>query len=259
MNRPHDTSHEDSLRALLTGELEATSPEASALLRDCAECGERWEALRNAVDRLDAAGESERRTLSELAPHERDGDAGWIRASLDRLVEEHPHASEPSGSPGRSRDAAEPPGPTSSEPGTPTSTSRRVLRLAAAAAVLLVIAFLVRLGRDTGPVEPAPPPVWLGPEDGLRLLSPLGVVEGFERFQWERELESGESFELAIYDADEGDSGEALFLIELSENRWTPTPEERERLPARIVWEVTHLDAFGIVQAAERATASSSD
>ena len=114
-------------------------------------------------------------------------------------------------------------------PARPRDARRRAL-IALVAAAALVAVFLQLRGSTPGPVP-------LGPGH-VRILAPIGRVSSFSAFTWESSFPAGTRYEIVVTD----EHGHDLVKEKLGELRWSPPDEAR--LPARIRWTLSALDAL---------------
>jgi hypothetical protein len=213
----HPREHEELLAALLAGERRPGDPEVVRALRECARCRERWEHLRSAASRLDAAADEQHALLAGLAHADPAPGEERVLATLERLADGDGLGSR--------------------------RTSRRLAWLAAAALILAAAWGARRFLVDA--TEPRAP-AWLG-NGTLQLLAPRGEVAGgrFERFSWTYTGGVAARFTLRIGKLEDGQGGEWLIEHErLEETTWTPDAEDLEQLPPRIRWEVEAFDEF---------------
>jgi hypothetical protein len=220
----HPREHEELLADLLSGERRPAEAEVAERLRECSACREQWARLRDTAAHVGRAGAAQRAALAELEAGGPAADEELVRAALGRLAGEAAPAPRP---------------------------RRRVLAWLAAAAVLAVGLWLAR-GFLARPDER----VWLG-DGAFRGLAPSGEVASFERFSWEYTGPAADSFTLRVFALADGERGARILVKErLKETNWTPTAQERETLPGRILWEVDALDEFRSVLSSASARAS---
>jgi hypothetical protein len=214
VSSPHPPVHDDLMRAVRAGERDEAAPEFRQLLDTCPQCAASWGRLQGVAARLTAAARAQHRSIEAAARRPAGPGEERIDATLARLAREEPHRA--------------------------PRRSRRWLWLAAAGVVL---AGGLAWRAHFGPPEDQDHEVPLG--DGLRLLAPIGAVSAseFPDFRWEYDGDPPGGFELRIYSEDERD--EPVVTKLLKTRAWTPSPEERRALPARIIWEVDAIGAFG--------------
>lgn len=183
------------LEAVLTGERDASDPEVVALARESAEFDRRLSTLRETAALLDRTAEEARET----------------RRAAEELTS----------APGEDALLRLPRSP-------PRSARLAWIALAAAAAALL--AFVLLRGRRDGEREA---PVWIG-ADTVHVLRPRDQVDSYAPFVWEGRLPTRGEYRITIVDATDAGAGAILLQHRTVDTRWTPTPEELARLPARI-------------------------
>lgn len=214
MSARHAESHEMLLERVVTGDLTSSAPEVSARLAECPECRESLARMQSLIGSLTRAGELERETLREgfgadtrrAAPAEHEE---RIRALVRERI-------------ARQRGAS----------------VRRLVRvaLAAAAGIALVVLLYRRLAPDR------PGEVLLG-SDRIVCERPVGEAD-FGTFSWRFDLPSRGRFELRVWDDSSPEEAPPLVQeVDLTESRWTPEPEDVQRWPQRIRWEVRAYDA----------------
>jgi len=230
MSTNHDAEHETSVRDFFLAGRARSDPEVAELVAACPSCATRLDELERTAERVEAAGREQRAELLEAAKLDSAPGEERVAGVLERLAEEEPHASPP-----------QPELRSASPSAAPASPSRRWQTPLLAAAAVLLVAFVIRRVLQ----EPEET-VHLG-HGAPELVAPVAAVSDYGTFRWTYDGPRGGSFVLRIWDALLG-AGSAPILevdrIEAAE--WTPTPEGRERLPERILWEVEALDAFGV-------------
>lgn len=124
---------------------------------------------------------------------------------------------------------------------------RSYLRIAAAAAVLLVAGWFVAQDRKSGDGGEPQSPVMLG--QGLACVAPLEGASDFTRFAWTGERRRGASFELTVRD----ESGHELARFQdLETTEFRVSEKQASSWPDRIEWTIEQRDASGSL---ERSTA----
>jgi len=212
----HSHDHDALLQALATGELDPDGERARAELARCAECRAQAEVLLARVRRLEAAAAEQRRELAAAAALESAPGEDRVDALLASLAEAEP------------RPRRRP----------------RMVQLAAAALLLVAAGWWLARGAREEPRAPGPGAEYLG--TGLEIVGPSGPGQSFDRFSWSYDPRHEYGFALRIYSAN--DSGLPLIEEQTQTPEWSPSPDQSERLPDRIMWEVEALDAFGEVE-----------
>jgi hypothetical protein len=207
----HDESHEALLQEMSSGDLDAASHRARAVLSDCGECRRRWSETR---DLLASLADSDRERLEILASASRMGAApGEARAveALRRTI------------------------------AVPGNVRPRVGRwfLAAAGFVVLVAGLWFLRQRADVAVDD----VMLGTR-GIECVHPIGSVRSFAPFEWRYDAPAGGRNWLRI----EGWSEERGAWVVAWEGNvpgspWSPPPGIESGWPDRIRWKITRYDA----------------
>ena len=210
----HPREHELLLAALLAGERDPVDPEVERRLKECAECHELWDELRGSAAQLERAGAEQRDDLSELERAAPGPGEERLLATLERLASEEARAQR------RPR--------------------RSFFWLAAAALLLVFGAWGLRLylSRDEAPTM-------LG-ESPFEALLPSGPNSSLERFSWQYNGKvEPDRFFLRIWEKKDGPRGDPILTPRTNQSSWTPSAEERARIPAHILWDVEARDANG--------------
>jgi hypothetical protein len=205
----HSADHDALLTRLVVGELAPDAPEARAVLETCPSCRDQWAQLGQLARRLDAAGAEERSVLAEIETQ-----------SISPAQEERIRA-------------------------TVLAQRRSARRLAwpiaVAAAVLALVGVIAwRQWRGNERIEER----YLGSQNfsGLELRT---AADGAVSFVWSYTgLPPEGSYTLRVWD-DSATGSQPTVFDHLPDPPWTPTPEQRAKLPQRMRWEVEVFDATG--------------
>ncbi len=217
MSAGHADSHEEVLRKIVIGEIDDGADEARAVLSECAECRERLRGLRRVAALLDSGGSERRAVLNEAAR--------GTRAPGDDRVEPTVRALAAKSHPRR---------------------FRRVLFVLGLAASLAIVAYAV--SRVVAPEVSVPPSEDLTLGAAVVCAAPVGEVSDYGTFTWRTERPFDGSFDLVVYDdADGGTRAPVVDKRRLEAPTWTPSPSDRDLLPASIRWEITARDRSSAV------------
>lgn len=234
-----ETVQERLFERIVVGELGEDSREAAALFVDRPDLKARLQRMRRITSSLDTMAKDEEHAIETLAAEtSRPGDARLADRMRDLLE---------SGGTGDISPAAA---------GDISKPRRWAMPLAAAAALLLAAGAAQVSGLFSGlsgepssqdPTAPEEETIFLSGEGGEEVaLSPSGDSAAFEKFTWSGHLESGESWQVLVYDGGEEASFEPRLRSQrLYKNEWAPNSDQIDSMAVEIRWEVQRIPASG--------------
>lgn len=209
----HGAEHERELAELWESAGGAATARVNETLARCAGCAQSWAQLEATAARVSNVLETQQRDQLERS----DGRLAPGEANIERMLERAMQRERP--------------------------RARAWPKLLAAAVVLVALGIGLQRALAPSPTRPDPE---LGA--ALRLLAPLVQSDSRDSFAFEA-ADDGGWFEVVVVDA----NGQVVLRsTRLERSPWTPSADERQRIPAVFEWRVTAFDSSGSIEAQAR-------
>ncbi len=220
-------NREQIIAAILQGELSPQDDVARAALAEEGIHVDDLAEMQAVIAELEATNLYEQKLLKEADAVQTGPGIDEVESTLRRLqTGKHPKVSKP----------------------TPQAPVRLLFPILAAAAALLLVAWLGGWFSSESPIDGSGNNQLLGPTT-IQSLLPSGAVDDFGQFSFDTDLAPGGWFEILVYDRDfEPNDPPVASSGDLLVPTWAPDAKVTKEWPEKIHWEVRSYDSSRVVR-----------